>query len=167
MSAKSMRRAERAATSLVAGEAILATLKNEQTRLVAAAKQSRPPVAAVSGILLKKHGDTVMELPVRQFVGLAVRAILEEAGFEVAYTGVRINGDPVFRTGSVYRPHTDDNDAPEMDDVLERMMKALTADQARRAFRALLRHFPDLRDEGNEANEETPKAQQTNRKRRA
>lgn len=164
MSSKSMRRAERAATSLVKGEAILATLKKEQPRLVAAAKQSRPPVAAVSGVLLKKHGDAVTELPVRQFVGLAVRAILEEAGYEVAYTGVRINGDPVFRTGSVYRPRTDDHEAPQKDDVLERMLRALTSDQAARAFSTLLRHFPHLRDEGNE---ETSKAQPTKSKRRA
>jgi hypothetical protein len=161
MSAKSMRRAERAATSLVAGEAILATLKNEQTRLVAAAKQSRPPVAAVSGILMKKHGDTVMELPVRQFVGLAVRAILEEAGFEVAYTGVRINGDPVFRTGSVYRPRTDDHEAPQQDDALERMLRALTPGQAARALRVLVRQFPNLLDE---SDDEVPKRSPAQRK---
>jgi hypothetical protein len=147
MRTKSMRRAERAATALVDGEAILGTLNAARARLVAAAKQSRPPVAAVSEILLEKHGEEIKKTPVRQFVGLAVRAILEEAGFEVAYTGVRINGDPVFRTGSVYRLRTDEDDAPEVDDALDRMMKSLTPDQAQRAFRALLRYFPDLCDE--------------------
>jgi hypothetical protein len=137
MNRKSMRRAERAATAFVNGEAILATLRTERPKLVAAAKKSRPPVAAVSEVLLKKHGDEVKLMPVRQFVGLAVRAILEEAGFEVAYTGVRINGDPVFRTGSVYRLRTDDNDAAEVDDTLDRMMKSLTPGQAQRAIRAL------------------------------
>jgi hypothetical protein len=161
---KSMRRAERASTALVNGEAILATLKAEQPRLVAAAKQSRPPVAAVSETLLNRHGDAITELPVRQFVGLAVRAILEDAGFEVAYTGVRIKDDPVFRTGSVYRPRSKDHDAAKADDALDRMMKSLSSDQAQRAFRALLRHFPDLRDE---ENRQVPKEQPTKRKRRA
>jgi hypothetical protein len=162
-----MRRAERAAAALVHGDEILETLKAARPKLIAAAKQSRPPVAAVSALLLESHGAEVKQTPVRQFIGLVVRAILEEAGFEVAYTGVRIKDDPVFRTGSAYRPRSDDNDTSEVDDTLDRMMKALTADQARRAFRALLRHFPDLRDEGNEGNEETPKAQPTKRKRRA
>jgi hypothetical protein len=147
MRTKSMRRAERAATALVDGEAILGTLNAARARLVAAAKQSRPPVAAVSEILLEKHGDEIKKTPVRQFVGIAVRAILEEAGFEVAYTGVRINGDPVFRTGSVYKLREDNPAALEVDDALDRMMKSLTTDQAQRAFRALLRYFPNLCDE--------------------
>jgi len=145
-----MRRAERTATALVNGEAILETLKAARTRLIAAAKHSRPPVAAVSEVLLKKHGDEVKQTPVPQFVGVAVRAILEEAGYEIAYTGVRINGDPVFRTGSVYRLRTDEDDGLEVDDALDRMMKSLTTDQARRAFRALILYFPDLRDEATE-----------------
>lgn len=147
MQTKSMRRAERAATALVNGEAILQTLKTARTRLIAAAKQSRPPVAAVSTTLLEKHGNEIKQTPVRQFVGIAVRAILEEAGYEVAYTGVRINGDPVFRTGSVYKLREDNPAALEVDDALDRMMKSLTPDQAQRAFRALLLYFPDLRDE--------------------
>ncbi|MGO9238569.1 MAG: hypothetical protein ACLP4V_32405 [Methylocella sp.] len=147
MRTKSMQRAERAATALVNGEAILGTLKAQRPRLIAAAKQSRPPVAAVSEALLEEHGEEIKKTPVRQFVGLAVRAILEEAGYEVAYTGVRINGDPVFRTGSVYRLRTNEDEAPEVDDALDRMMKSLTTDQAQRAFRALLLYFPDLRDQ--------------------
>src|SRR5271157_2289865 len=119
MRTKSMQRAERAATALVNGEAILGTLKAQRPRLIAAAKQSRPPVAAVSEALLEEHGEEIKKTPVRQFVGLAVRAILEEAGYEVAYTGVRINGDPVFRTGSVYRLRTDEDEAPEVDNALD------------------------------------------------
>jgi hypothetical protein len=155
---RAMRRAERAAAALVNGQAILETIKAARRDLIAAAKQSRPPVAAVSALLLESHGAEIKQTPVRQFIGLAVRAILEEAGFDVAYTGVRIKDDPVFRTGSVYRPHTDDNDAREADDALDRMMKALTADQAQRAFRALLRHFPDLRDQDNELSKKRSKS---------
>ena len=159
MNRKSMRRAERAATALVNGEAILETLKGARSSLIAAAKKSRPPVAAVSEVLLKTRGDEVRQTPVRQFIGLAVRAILEEAGYEVAYTGVRINGDPVFRTGSVYRLRTDDNDAAKVDDALDRMMKSLTPDQAQHAFRALRRHYPDLGNEDNEIPKKRPRSQ--------
>ena len=69
MRTKSMRRAERTATALVNGEAILETLKAARTRLITAAKHSRPPAAAVKEVLLKKHGDEVKQTPVRQFVG--------------------------------------------------------------------------------------------------
>lgn len=161
MSAKSMRRAERAATSLVNGQAILETIKAARRDLIAAAKQSRPPVAAVSETLLCKHGTEIKATPVKQFVGLAVRAILEEAGFEVAYTGVRINGDPVFRTGSVYRPRTDDHEAPQQDDALERMLRALTPGLAARALRILVHQFPNLLDE---SDDEAPKKSPTKRK---
>ena len=107
MTTRSMRRAERAASALVNGTEILDALKGARRDLVASAKQSRPPVAAVSGMLLERFGAEVKRLPVRQFIGLAVRAILEDAGFEVAYSGVRINGDPIFASGSVYRKHNE------------------------------------------------------------
>jgi hypothetical protein len=157
---KAMRRAERAAAALVNGQAILETIKAARRDLVAAAKQSGPPVAAVSETLLHKHGPEIKRTPVKQFVGLAVRAILEEAGFEVAYTGVRIKDDPVFRTGSVYRPRTDDHEAPQQDDVLERMLRGLTPDQAARALRILLRRFPNPVAEGDD---EVPKKSPTKR----
>jgi hypothetical protein len=136
----------RGSTGLAIGAAVLETLKREEPNLIAAAEQKRPPVAAVSGILLKRFGEEVKRTSVRQFIGLATRAILEEAGYEVAYRGVRIRGDPVFRTGAVYRPRVDGGKAPEADDALDRMMASLTSDQAKRAFRALLNHFPNLRD---------------------
>jgi hypothetical protein len=148
VTAKSMQRAERSASSLVKGPEILRFLKASRPELVAAAKLSRPPVGAVSKTLLEKFGPEIKRLPVKQFVGLAVRAILEDAGFEVAYAGVRISADPIFTTGSVYRLRSEDGqEPPTHDDALERMIKALRSDQAERALRALLRHFPNLIDE--------------------
>ena len=141
-----MTRAVRGATGLAIGGAVLETLKREKPNLIAAAEQKRPPVAAVSRILLKKFGEEVKRTSVRQYIGLASRAILEEAGYEVESRGVRIRGDPVFRTGAVYRPRMDGGKAPEADDALDRMMASLTLDQAKRALRALLNHFPNLRD---------------------
>jgi hypothetical protein len=145
MPSKSMRRAERASTALPFGAAVLETLKGEEPRLIAAAEQKRPPVAAVSGILLEMIGEEAKRPPVRKFVGLVTRAVLEKAGYEVAYRGVRITGDPVFRSGAVYQRRVDGGNAPAPDDALDRMMKSLTPDQAERAFRALLCHFPHLR----------------------
>jgi hypothetical protein len=142
-----MTRAVRGAMGLAIGGAILETLKKEKPNLIAAAEQKRPPVAAVSRILLKRFGEEVKRTSVRQFIGLATRAILEEAGYEIEYRGVRIRGDPVFRTGAVYRPRVDGGKAPEADDALDRMMASLTSDQAKRAFRALLHQFPNLRDD--------------------
>ena len=129
------------------GAAMLETLKGELPRLIAAAKQSQPPVSAVSSILLERYGAEIQRNPVRQFIGLAVRAFLEEAGYEVDGRGIRTRGDPIFRTGAIYRPRVDGGNAAEADDALARMMKSLSPDQARRAFRTLLRRFPDLVDE--------------------
>jgi hypothetical protein len=99
-------RAKRAARALHRGDEILEFLGQSAVRasLVAAAKAGIPPVASVSDKLKAKIGREIGSLPVRSFVGICVRAILEEEGFEVAEKGVRISGDPVFRTGSVYRP---------------------------------------------------------------
>jgi hypothetical protein len=148
MTSKSMRRAERAAATLLKGRDILETLKMHRRELVASAKQQRPPVSAVSQKLLDEFGQDIKRLPVKQFVGLAVRAILEEAGFDIAYSGVRISDDPVFTSGSVYKVRADESlDAPQSDDALERMLKGLTPEQATRATRFLRRHFPHVREE--------------------
>lgn len=96
---------------------------------------------------MERFGEEVKRTLVRQFVGLCVRAILYEAGYRVAYTGVRIKGDRVFRTGAVYQLRMDDADTREAQDLLERLMKSLSPDEARRAFRTLLCRFPDLLDE--------------------
>ena len=84
----------------------------------------------------------------KQFIGLAVRAILEDAGFEVAYSGVRIKDDRVFTSGSVYRERSSDSEPEpaQIDDALERMLKALRPDQAARALVVLCRHNPHLLD---------------------
>src|ERR1700731_4774801 len=143
MLTRAMRRAERAAASRAIAPAILDPLKGERPSLLAAANEPRPPIGAVSKILVKRFGAEVRQTSVRQFVGLAVRGILEQHGFVVGCRGVRLRGDPVFRSGAIYRPRADGGNAPEAD-VLERMMRSLSPDEARCAFRALLFCFPDL-----------------------
>jgi hypothetical protein len=101
-----MRRASRSAQALNHGPKILAFLKESNARrlLVTAAESGSPPVTAISkkllGLISAKEAKTIV---VRQFIGLCVRAVLEEEGFEVAEKGVRVSRDPIFRTGSTYR----------------------------------------------------------------
>ena len=143
-----MQRAERTAMALQIGPAILEMLKAERPALIAAAEQQRPPVSAVSAPLLKKFGAMEMRQALaRQIVGLGVRAVLDEAGFEVSHAGVRLKDDALFSTGAVYRRRSDNADVPDALDMFDRLAKALTPDEARRALRALLLHFPELQAE--------------------
>jgi hypothetical protein len=143
MSSRSMLRVERAATSLPGGAAVLNSLKRQQASLVAAAREGRPPVAAISETLLKTFKTDAKEHAFRQFVGLAVRAILEDAGFEVARTGVRLHGDPIFTTGAVYKK-IEQKERRRRSDLPERLVNAFSPEEARQAFAALLIRFPEL-----------------------
>jgi hypothetical protein len=106
MQTKAMRRAARSARAVLHGPEILELVQEPKTRraLVAAAESGVPPVTAISGKLVKfiPTKDAKL-LPLKQFTGLCVRAVLEEEGFEVADTGVRVSNDQIFRTGSTYR----------------------------------------------------------------
>jgi hypothetical protein len=148
-----MQRAARTATALPIGLAILEMLQEERLALIAAAEQQRPPVSAVSALLLARFGAAEMKRALaRQIVGLGVRAVLDEAGFEVSHAGVRLKDDVLFSTGSSYRRRSNTADAPDACGVFDRMAKALTLDDARRALRALLLHFPQLRAEAADSN---------------
>lgn len=94
-------RVERAAEALKNGQEFLALVRRHNKELIRAAERGVPPVSALSDAL--DGIEHASDLPVRQFVGMAVRALLEENGFEVALSGVRLKNDKVFRTGSVYK----------------------------------------------------------------
>jgi hypothetical protein len=142
-----MTRVEKVATALPNGREILELLNASRAEMIAVVKQGRPPVTAVSQRLIDAFGDQVKNTPVKQFVGLAIRTILEEAGFEIAYSGAKIPNDRLFSAGSVYRAHAGHHDATPADDALERMLCALTPSQARRALNTLTQAFPYLRSE--------------------
>lgn len=138
MATKPMQRAVRAARSLKGCEPVLAFLCSApvRQRLVAAARRKGyAPVRSISADLEQKFGKTVdFKSPVvRQFIGIAARAVLDEAGFEVDER-VKIVGDPIFRTGSTYRPF---GGAETVDDVLTRFLLALNADERKRARKIL------------------------------
>ena len=146
MPSRAMRRASRSAPALLQGEEIFRFVTGKSTRkkLVAAAAEGLPPVSAISADLRERFEAAQIKRPViKQFVGLCVRAVLEEEGYEVYRTGVRLHRDPVFTTGSVYRPVQLENRAKTATAV-ERMLTALTESEALLAARALERAFPGI-----------------------
>jgi hypothetical protein len=105
MESKAMRRAVRSARAVIDGPRILEFIQDPKTRqkLITAAESGAPPITAIGGRLAQLVGAKDVKLqPVKQFAGLCVRGVLEEAGFQVAAKGVRVSHDPVFRTGSTY-----------------------------------------------------------------
>src|SRR5215204_2573049 len=126
-----MNRARRSARAILHGPELLDLVTNPTVRkmLITAAEAGHPPVTAISGDFQKLIGHTDAKLtPVRQFVGLSVRAVLEEEGFEVAETGVRLSNDPVFRSGAVYRRAATPAETPSSD-LLQRFVHALTDEE--------------------------------------
>lgn len=123
-----MVRARRAARNVPKGADVLEFLNSAKGRklLVATAAAGDPPVSAISGDLTKILSAKDLKLtPVKQFVGLAVRAVLEEEGFEVARTGVWLGNDPVFSTGAVYQKVSKPS-ADAADDLLGRFVEMLS-----------------------------------------
>jgi hypothetical protein len=138
MQSKAMRRAARSARAVLHGPEILELVREPKTRrlLVAAAESGAPPVTAVSDRLLQLIAVKDAKLmPLKQFAGLCVRAVLEEEGFEVAETGVRVSRDPVFRTGSTYRRIQAEQ--RRSSELLLRFIQSLTDEEARQALRLL------------------------------
>jgi hypothetical protein len=138
MQSKAMRRAARSARAVLHGPEILELVLETKTRrlLVAAAESGAPPVTALSDRLLKLVPMKDAKLtPLKQFVGLCVRAVLEEEGFEVAETGVRVSKDAIFRTGSTYQRTQADEHITS--GLLARIIQNLTDEEARQAARLL------------------------------
>jgi hypothetical protein len=133
-STRAMTRAKRAAHALHRGNEILDLVGQpaERAALIAAAEAGVAPISAVSEKLKAKIGDDINTLPVKSFVGICVRAVLEEEGFEVVQKGVRVSNDPVFRSGSVYRrvgARGVLSQASEVNKVVKGAIDTLTADE--------------------------------------
>ena len=121
------------------GTEILEFVQETKARrlLVAAAESGAPAVTAISGKLQELVGPKYANLaPIKQFTGLCVRAVLEEEGFEVAQTGVRLSNDPVFRTASVYKRTIAIGNSDETE-LLERFIASLNDAEARQALKLL------------------------------
>src|SRR4051812_49361032 len=88
-----------------------------------------PPIHAISRLLLRHLGPEALEpRAMRQFIGIAVSALLHEEGWVVIRTGVRLRGDPLFGAGALFeRSHA----APveRENPLLARFIDALTMDE--------------------------------------
>lgn len=140
-----MTRAVRTAVAVRHGPEILEFISSPKVRsaLISQAKLGAPSVGAISDQLLTRFPRSIKLAPVKQFIGMCVRAVLEEEGYRVAEKGVRINGDKLFRTGSVYEPvSAEPNNMAK--DPFETMLMALSKAQALRAMRILEKAHPGL-----------------------
>jgi len=120
------------------GQRILDFIRATKTRrsIVKAAETGAPPVTAISEQLIELIGKNDAKLPpVKQFVGVCVRAVLEEEGFEVAEKGVRVSSDPLFRSGSTYERAVQRHSRM----LLERFAASLTDGEARELAKLLRR----------------------------
>jgi hypothetical protein len=135
-----MTRARRSAAAVRSGPEILEFLLSGEARkaLKGAAHRGEPPVTAVSEALRKRFGEDMGFPPVRQFAGLVIRAILEEEGFRVAESGVRISRDPIFRTGAVYEAIADEKKSGSLDGLVAFLTERLSDSEIGR-LRQLLR----------------------------
>lgn len=138
---KSMLRAERAARRVPHGPEILEFLTAPKTRkmLISAAAAGAPPVSAISREFADLVGPKSAKLAqVKQYVGLCIRAVLEQEGYDIERTGVWLGNDPVFTTGSLYKKVSEQSTA-RRDDWLDRFVRMLTSDEADRLSELLRR----------------------------
>lgn len=128
------RKARRASKSIVGGDALWSALNDTSTiaLMVEAIAEEVPPVSKISETLMETVGDEVAlkALPVRQFIGMAVKAILAKEGYEVMETGVKIADDPIFRSGATYQRVEEPED--DTDDLLSRLVNAMNPDELHR-----------------------------------
>lgn len=110
-------KARRAASVIHRGDEILECVEDEKDLLIEGAEEGVPPVSKIGRILEDQFGDDVKHLPVRQWIGSLVRALLAVEGYDVEDRGVRFR-DPVFKSGSTYRRVEEDGD-PDNDDVYD------------------------------------------------
>jgi hypothetical protein len=127
-------RARRMTRHIDRSEEILGFLTSAQTqaRLEAAADKGYPPVGAISQDLVELLlPSTDYTMALRQFCGLVIRGVLEQAGFEFVKGGVRISNDPMFKTGSVYRRVREASPrAAPPPDLLSRIIQTLNRQEA-------------------------------------
>jgi hypothetical protein len=136
-----VRRAKRTAASTECGAQLLAFLQRPEIKkkLAAAARAGTPPAGAISGDLLANFEPVIHKPEVKRRVGLFIAAVLEDLGFRVAQSNVRLK-DKLFTCGSCYAEHFAAPAHPV--DLVARLAATLTEDEARRMVQLLLTRFP-------------------------
>lgn len=67
------------------------------------ADQGDPPIMAVSELLITEFGKATFDhMNIRQFIGMAVKYIMQKQGYIPEDRGVRIPNDLLFTTGTTY-----------------------------------------------------------------
>ena len=118
------------------GPEIVAFVESQKSALVAAAAAGAPPICVVAAPLGERFKSQMKVPAIRQFVGTAVKAVLEAEGFEVAQTGVRLAPGTIFKTGAVYRKAAAVRDEKEAHqrELFAAMVKGLTAEEKKTLF---------------------------------
>jgi hypothetical protein len=148
MDERAMNRVQRMARLVPAGALILDFMQSAQGRrpLAEAAARGIPPIAAVSKLLIDLVGaDALKPTLVKQFCGLAARAVLAQEGFVPIQSGIRIRNDPVFSTGAVYAKRLVSR-ADKDDQLLKRILDGLSEEEMRWADSYLQQRLRELKD---------------------
>jgi hypothetical protein len=123
-------------------------LREGRVRLVQAAREGRVAVGAISAELLARFVPEALNAPqMRPFIGLAVSAILEEEGFVLVRTGVRLRDDPVFTAGAIFRPVEERREGGDHP-LLARIIDGLTTTELEFAAARIRHRLAGARDEG-------------------
>jgi len=118
--------------------------------LLAASERGLPAVTGISEQLRKQIGEkSLRAASVKQFVGLAVRAVLRAEGYEPHQVGVRLRHDLVFQAGTVYAKAAMPAAASDRGPI-ERIVASLNADEIRAAIPFLQSRLAEL--ESNKTN---------------
>ena len=141
---------QRSADAIEGGAELLAFIRSRKVALVSAAREGRAPVGAISEELMAGFPTLVRATTVRQFIGTAVKSVLDSAGYEVAQSGVRLPRDPVFTTGSLYRKRPVGKTATiegRTEDLFSRLVESLRTSERRMLIRVLKRSLGEAEDE--------------------
>ena len=107
---------------------ILAFLRSEpiKNRLIKAAQDGIPPAGAVSEALIERFGLEIFEsTALRQFVGWAIRSVMDDNSFLPQSAGISIPNDRLFTKGSTYKFVAQEHQlSPES--LLVRILETLT-----------------------------------------
>lgn len=121
----------RAAQQGEAAVSVLEFLRSEPIKalLLKTAQEGIPPAGAVSEPLIEKFGLPAFESPaLRQFVGWAIRSVMEENSFIPAAAGINIPNNRLFSKGSTYRYVAQEHQLSP-DTLLARILETLTQNE--------------------------------------
>jgi hypothetical protein len=137
-------RAKRVAAADKEAEPVLDFINENWRELVNHAGGPVPPVNAISRQLGELFPELIVQKKMRQRIGLFVSSVLDEHGWELAKSDIRM-ADPFFKSGSIFR-RTTPTSSSGLGDLFDRMARSMTETEAQDLMRALVAHHPQLKD---------------------